>query len=150
MLHSEPCKFCFCCKIDPKHDRNFIEHNFRHFFKTVHLSSHTRIGHTCTRESAVHASVHTTYLTNKCYHVPFNMLQREDQFRPRYINSHQRHCSVEVAQCFHFIFTSYREKTISFYVTSIHISAIVKYTLHNTIISVSTCYRERTESFFDT
>ena len=32
-LVSEPCKqFCFCRKIDPEHDQNFIEHNFRHFF----------------------------------------------------------------------------------------------------------------------
>ena len=36
-LVSESCKqFFFCCKIDPKHDQNFIEHCFRHFFKTLH------------------------------------------------------------------------------------------------------------------
>ena len=27
-LVSKPCKqVCFCCKFDPKHDRNFIEHD---------------------------------------------------------------------------------------------------------------------------
>ena len=53
-LVSEPCKqFRFCSKIDPKHDQNFIEHNFRHFFKTLQKGSYTRIAHTCTRESAV-------------------------------------------------------------------------------------------------
>ena len=36
-------QFCFCCKINHKHDRNFIEHNFRHFFKTLHQGSYTRI-----------------------------------------------------------------------------------------------------------
>ena len=30
-LVSEPCKqFCFCYKLDTKHDQNFIEHNFKH------------------------------------------------------------------------------------------------------------------------
>ena len=64
-LVSEPCKlFCFCCKIDPKHVQNFIEHNFRHFLKILHQSSHTRITHTCacTRESAVHDHIY------KCAH----------------------------------------------------------------------------------
>ena len=47
LLVSEPCKqFCFCCKIDPKHVKNFTEHNFRHFFKILHQGSHTRIAHT--------------------------------------------------------------------------------------------------------
>ena len=70
-LVSEPCtQFCFCCKIDPKHDQNFIEHNFRHFLKTLHQGSYTRISHTCTRESAVHTSVHTTFLTNKHRKIP--------------------------------------------------------------------------------
>ena len=65
-LVSESCKqFCFCCKIDHKHDRNFIEHNFRHFLKTLHQSSYTGIAHTCTCESVVHTSVYTTFLTNK-------------------------------------------------------------------------------------
>ena len=70
-LVSEPCKqFCFCCKIDPKYVQNFIEPNFRHFFKTLHQGSHTRIAHTCTctrgtRESAVQISVHTAFLNNK-------------------------------------------------------------------------------------
>ena len=32
-LVSEPSKqLRFCCKIDPKHDQNFIEHYFRPFF----------------------------------------------------------------------------------------------------------------------
>ena len=46
-LVSEPCK-------QSVHDRNFTEHNFRHYFKTLHQGSYTRIAHTCTRESAVH------------------------------------------------------------------------------------------------
>ena len=68
-LLSEPCKqFCFSCKIDPKHDKNFIEHNFRHFLKLYIRDYYTRIegiAHTCTRESAVHTSVYTTFLTDK-------------------------------------------------------------------------------------
>ena len=42
-----------------------IEHKFRHFFKTLHQCSYTRMAHTCTRESAVHTSAHTTFLTKK-------------------------------------------------------------------------------------
>ena len=68
-LVSEPCKFCFCCKIDPKDERNFIEHSFRHFSKSLHQGSSTRIAHTglqvCTRKSAVHSSVYTTFLIDK-------------------------------------------------------------------------------------
>ena len=72
-LVSEPCKqFCFCCKTDPKHDQNFIEHNFRHFSKNLHQCSYTRIVHTCTRESVVHTTVHTTFLTNKHGKIPIN------------------------------------------------------------------------------
>ena len=41
-LVSQPCKqLRFYCKIDPKHGQHFIEHNFRHFFKTQ--SSYKRI-----------------------------------------------------------------------------------------------------------
>ena len=65
-LVSELCKqFCFCRKIDHKHDQNLIEHNFRHFFEILHQGSYTRIAHTCTRESAVHSSVYTTFLIDK-------------------------------------------------------------------------------------
>ena len=40
----EPCKqFCICCKIYPKHDQHFIEHNFKHVFKTLHQDSYIRI-----------------------------------------------------------------------------------------------------------
>ena len=61
-LISEPCKqFCFCCKIDPKHDKNLIEYNFRHYIKTLHHGSYTRIAHTCTLESAVHTCVYTQH-----------------------------------------------------------------------------------------
>ena len=49
-LVSETCKqFCFCCKIDPKHDQKI----HRTQFYTL-LKSYIRITHTCTRESAVH------------------------------------------------------------------------------------------------
>ena len=66
-LESEPCKqFCFCRKIDPEHDKNFIEHYFRHFFRNSTSGFiYTRIAHTCTRESAVHSSVYTTFLIDK-------------------------------------------------------------------------------------
>ena len=62
-LVSEPCKqFCFCCKIDPKHDKNFIEQNFRQFFKNLHQGQGPScIANTCTRESAVHTCVYTTF-----------------------------------------------------------------------------------------
>ena len=55
-LVTEPCKQFCCCKIDPKHDQKFIEHNFRHFFKN------------CTpvlRIPALHTSVYITFLTDK-------------------------------------------------------------------------------------
>ena len=46
-LVSEPCKqFCFCYKLDPKHDQNFIEHNFRNC--KLYIKAHTRIEHTST------------------------------------------------------------------------------------------------------
>ena len=57
--------FVFVEITDPKHDQNFIEQNFRQFFKTLHQGSYTRIAHTCTRESALHTSVYTTFLTDK-------------------------------------------------------------------------------------
>ena len=64
-LVSEPCEeFPFCCKIDHKHYPNFIKHKFRYLCKTLHRFI-TCIGHTCTRESAVHTSVYTTCLTDK-------------------------------------------------------------------------------------
>ena len=64
-LVSEPCKqFCFGCRVDPEHDQNFIKHNFRHFFKTLHQGSYTHIAHTSTRESAVHTSMHTAFREN--------------------------------------------------------------------------------------
>ena len=74
---SEPCKqFCFSCKIYPKDERNFIEHNFRHFSKSLHQGSSTRIAHTglqvCTRKSAVRTTVHKTFLTNKHRKIPIN------------------------------------------------------------------------------
>ena len=60
-LATDPCKqFCFYCKIDPKHDQNFKEDNFGHFFlNSASGFIYTYIAHTCTRESAV--SVHTTF-----------------------------------------------------------------------------------------
>ena len=44
-LVSEPCKkFCFCYKLNPKHDQNFIEQNFKHCY--LYIRIHTRIVHT--------------------------------------------------------------------------------------------------------
>ena len=57
---SEPYEqFCFCYKLDPKHDQNFIKNHFRHCkLRPVHV--HARIGGTFTNNS-----VHTAFLTNK-------------------------------------------------------------------------------------
>ena len=45
-LVSKPCKqFCFRYKLDPNHDQNFIEHNFRHC--KLYIRVHTCITHTC-------------------------------------------------------------------------------------------------------
>ena len=65
-LVSEPCKqFCLCCKIDPKHVQNFIEHNFRHFIRTLDQGSYIRIAHTCTHELAVRTSVNTRCISDQ-------------------------------------------------------------------------------------
>ena len=59
-LVSKPCKeICFCYKLDPKHDQNFKEHNFKRC--RIHTRIHilripARISYTC---------VHTVFLTNK-------------------------------------------------------------------------------------
>ena len=60
MWVSKPCKeICFCYKLDPKHDQNFKEHNFKRC--RIHTRIHilripARISYTC---------VHTVFLTNK-------------------------------------------------------------------------------------
>ena len=72
----EQCKqFCSCCKIDPKHDQNFIEHNLRHstsgFIYTHRAYLHSWIGGTykfifpITRISLFHWFNWATWLPSK-------------------------------------------------------------------------------------
>ena len=53
---SGPCEqFCFCYKLDPKHDRNFIKHNLK-----LYIRVQTRNAHTCPNRRYVYYN-----LTNK-------------------------------------------------------------------------------------
>ena len=72
-LVSEPCKhFWVFCKIDPKHDQNFIEHILRLFENSTSGFIYTD----CTYRSAlvnrrsILVSVHTTFLINKHRKIP--------------------------------------------------------------------------------